>query len=185
MLRRVRSIHCWLAAIDRTPHYERCLVCTASSTDSGLKPRRIIPSISMSGTPLRPPLFDSISERADESRSMLYSIRLTPRELRCDRALVQCGHQSVMYITTLMSRTGRSFGSSLAGGAGAGWFCAACCSCPVIGVCGDGAAGLLISGRGCCMATSPGAGASCFDDETVADDGPPESAFGRNLATSR
>ena len=165
--------------------YERCLFCTASSTDSGLKPRRMIPSISISGTPVRPPLFDSISERAEESRSMLYSVRLTPRDLRCDRALVQYGHQSVMYITTLMSPTGRSFGSSLAGGAGAGWFCKACCSCPVIDGCGDGAgaAGLLISGRGCCTAT--GSGVSCFGDETVADDGPPESAFGNNFAASR
>ena len=160
--------------------YERCLCCTAWSTDCGLKPRMIIPSISMSGTPLRPPLFDSISDRADESRSMLYSVRFTPMELRCDRALVQYGHQSVMYITTLMSRTGRSFGSSLTGGAGTGRVCAT-------GGCGGGAdgVGILTWGRGCCMATGSGAGVSCFEDATVADAGSPGADLGMIFDISR
>jgi len=77
-----------------------------------------MPSTSIRGTPLLPPLLDSISDVAEESLSMLYSLRSTPSELRCDRAFVQYGHQSVMYMTTLMSLTGRSLGSSLTGGAG-------------------------------------------------------------------
>jgi len=187
MLRRVRSIHCWLAAIDRTPHYERCLVCTASVHDSGLKPRRIIPSISMSGTPAPSPAFrqhlwtgrriafDVVLYKADSQ-----GIKVRPR-LGC--SVVTIGH---VHNYLECREQGRSFGSSLAGGAGAGWLCAACCFVSGHRSLRWCAAGLLISGgEACCMATSPGAGASCFEDRNSGRWRPAWIGFGRNLATSR
>ncbi len=78
-------------------------ISSASFISSGTYPLIIIPSMSIRGTIVDPPLNFFISANLLLSLSTSYSIRFTPRPLRYSRASLQYGHQEVIYMTTLMS----------------------------------------------------------------------------------